>query len=1197
MTHSQTNPVRRTIAIAAIAALACLGLGSSSASAAWDHSVVEKEFTIPDCGEIISLAVDETRQYIYASCDGTGFGGRIIKRVDYEGNPVGFTSTASHIQNNEITESPSNPSGSLGEPRIAIDNSAGPNNGFLYMVPGASTSGGSEYIDIFSPTGAYVDGIAPAQVFAATKTDIDVGPDGSIYTVEASFANSRAVIAKYNSNFDEVARLYTLVGGNNVAIDTTGAAWELITEAPTRVTKYEQDQFSTNLNPGFGTAQGDWEALRAEPSPYANNPIVQSFALRSIDVDLSRNDLYVSHGGFIEVWSQGTAAEPSYRNAPTFGAGKIEDADSIVALSDHRVFATSTGGKVVRFGAGKIVPDVHTHVAGIDDVKQKSATVTGTIEPAGGGPITGCTLEYGTTTGYGATAACTPDPTGATTNTSVSAEMVNLDTGKLYHYRFKATNANGENVGVDRTLRPSFVLKTQTLPATDITDDGATLRGSFNPDGKATTFKFQYGVDTTYGLETPVQSGGSGVTDFDAASAVTGLKSGRVWHYRIVASNAEGTTVGEDRTFRTASAPELGGVRASEVTEDSAILHATIDPVGYAASYRFEYGTTASYGQSIPIPDGTIPAGTAPVEVKQQLSGLQLGVTYHFRVVAENEWGESVSADTTFDFAPPSCPNAHVRQQTQSSYLPDCRAYELVSPASAGAILLQPGAQIWEQPPGQGPDGFRVSPSLNTGLATSPARFTWWGGLGAVAGTNGKVPDDLEMYLSTRTPEGWKTSYPAYKDFEIIEGGRHDCSETLTHCLEHDEGNYGQRPPEMSAGVFTADGRLIDEWPTNVGSIPGGRQFTGAWRASGDYSNFVFSSANVVFAPDGRTGGLGSAYDNDTKARTIEVISYLPNGDPIEQDGPDNQYQRIEFPGISSDGSHILMRTPSSTGTYHLYMRAAGVTYDVARGEGVTFLGMTRDGSKVNFLSSEALTPADSDTSNDIYQWNEDGDTLTVVSQGNGRGDSDDCLSSFSSKCSVEPVDTDYDVAYNLTNLPGIDDRIADGAGDVYFYSPELLDSAAEGIQGQKNLYVFRNGAPQLVSTLDLGTEIARINISPDGGHAAFVTDSQMTSFDSDGLQMMYAYDATTGTIFCASCNPSGALPQFNVEAAQNGPFMSDDGRAFFATKEALVPRDTNGSVIDVYEYVAGRPQLITPGWALATSPEARKRSGSSSKE
>src|ERR1041385_1462461 len=40
---------------------------------------------------------------------------------------------------------------------------------------------------------------------------------------------------------------------------------------------------------------------------------------------------------------------------------------------------------------------------------------------------------------------------------------------------------------------------------------------------------------------------------------------------------------------------------------------------------------------------------------------------------------------------------------------------------------------------------------------------------------------------------------------------------------------------------------------------------------------------------------------------------------------------------------------------------------------------------------------------------------------------------------------------------------------------------------------------------------------------------------------------------------------------------MSNDGRTFFYTEEALVPQDTN-RLHDVYEYVEGRPQLITTG-------------------
>ena len=51
--------------------------------------------------------------------------------------------------------------------------------------------------------------------------------------------------------------------------------------------------------------------------------------------------------------------------------------------------------------------------------------------------------------------------------------------------------------------------------------------------------------------------------------------------------------------------------------------------------------------------------------------------------------------------------------------------------------------------------------------------------------------------------------------------------------------------------------------------------------------------------------------------------------------------------------------------------------------------------------------------------------------------------------------------------------------------------------------------------------------------------------------------------------------------ASQSGRFMSDDGRVVFATSDALVEGDTNG-LVDVYEFVGGRPQLISSGTAQA---------------
>ena len=64
-----------------------------------------------------------------------------------------------------------------------------------------------------------------------------------------------------------------------------------------------------------------------------------------------------------------------------------------------------------------------------------------------------------------------------------------------------------------------------------------------------------------------------------------------------------------------------------------------------------------------------------------------------------------MSPDQTFNFNPPECPNAHMRQQTGGSYLPDCRAYELVSPGNAGGVVMFPNTA-------------RPSP-----YATNPARF------------------------------------------------------------------------------------------------------------------------------------------------------------------------------------------------------------------------------------------------------------------------------------------------------------------------------------------------------------------------------------------------------------------------------------------------------------------------------------------
>jgi hypothetical protein len=427
--------------------------------------------------------------------------------------------------------------------------------------------------------------------------------------------------------------------------------------------------------------------------------------------------------------------------------------------------------------------------------------------------------------------------------------------------------------------------------------------------------------------------------------------------------------------------------------------------------------------------------------------------------------------------------------------------------------------------------------------------------------------------------------------------------------------------------LTTAPGGLdaLDCLPLNV--------CPGDVTASSDLSHFVFASEWNVFAPGGQLAPPGSVYDNNTVTGTLAIASMLPGGGPIPAEPTDQAEDPLRVPAVSSDGSHILIAAggvgycgqatcPPPAGACggsggdfepcplvpsHLYMRVDdAITYDVSHGHVVKYVGATDDGSKVYFTTAQQLTPEDTDSSTDLYMWGEATDSLTLVSQGTGgAGNSDACTTSFTTGCGV--VTYADNPSCPLSGNCRSDNSIASRSGDIYFFSPEQLDGS-RGIPDKENLYVFHGGRAQYVTTLLAGpfcegegfqqicssTPIARIQVSPDGSHAAFLTTSSATQYDSAGHLEMYLYDPSTRKVLCASCIPSGAPPTSDVAASQNGLFMANDGRAFFSTDDALVQGDTN-SAIDVYEYVNGRPQLITLGTGetrVATGPGVAGRPG-----
>ncbi len=744
----------------------------------------------------------------------------------------------------------------------------------------------------------------------------------------------------------------------------------------------------------------------------------------------------------------------------------------------------------------------------------------------------------------------------------------------------------------------------------------ASVNAVVNPEGHETTYRVEYGTSASYGLNTPVATlAGGAFEDEPVTVALSGLQPRTTYHFRVVASNSAGTVSGADEVFTTLPPALIDSESVSEVTATSATLAGEINPLGRDTTYRFEYGPTAAYGNSVPVPDGDAGPGVSDVPLNALVEGLTPSTLYHFRVVASNPLGVVEGPDRVF-----TTPSG------QGQALPDGRAWEMVSPPDKQGAALDA-----IDGPEQGDIQSSADGSAITYVAHAP--------VGAEPVGNRSIA--VSQILARRAAGGWSSVDIATPHEAVVGGtvrraeyrvfspnlsvglveaeGDTPLSPQASEATPYIRGANGEFTPLVTAANVPAGvkfGQLEEKSERVIGDV----EFSGA---TPDLSHVVVSSSQSL------TEGV-AAQPVGSEARnlyewfggSLRLVSVLPppSGKAVTEeglsaalgegitDGGDVRY------AISDDGSRVFWGVAGGA----LYVR------DVGRGETVR-LDIVQPGARGG-LEHPIFRVANSDGSRVFFT---DESRLTPDSRaGQGKSDLYMCevgVVAGRLACQLRDVTVDHNPGESAEVVGTVIGAGEDGRY-AYFAASGVLAAGATpgncpGLACKLYVYDAVTGETRFVARLSdsdsedwnagggayLGELTA--GVSPDGRYLAFMSERSLTGYDNTDSQSgepdveVYLYDAVTGHLTCPSCNPSGARPSgvydpgtagvtaglfmdrggywserwlagsipgwtqaFRFDAFYRSRYLLDNGRLFFNSVDALVPGDTNG-VADVYEY------------------------------
>jgi PKD repeat protein len=213
---------------------------------------------------------------------------------------------------------------------------------------------------------------------------------------------------------------------------------------------------------------------------------------------------------------------------------------------------------------------------------------------------------------------------------------------------------------------PSDLPDVTTGAATSLTNAGATLNGTVNPNDSDTTatydYTFTWGTSSnnlTLGSDGGQISGST--SDQQVSVPAPGLDAGTTYFFQLCAQNDADSTdasCGLVQSFTTDDEPAVTTNAASGVGQTTATLNGSVDPndPDDGGSFTFSWGTTSGGPYNTGSQSGSFGAGTSGAAVSLQITGLTGDTTYFFQLCATNDWGTVCGGEQSFtsDSPPPT---------------------------------------------------------------------------------------------------------------------------------------------------------------------------------------------------------------------------------------------------------------------------------------------------------------------------------------------------------------------------------------------------------------------------------------------------------------------------------------------------------------------------------------------------------------